>query len=270
MNEPLRWLDDRNTSSSLREVLKAAPAAPPLPAQRHAQISSYATGLAAKGLLTKVTALAWLSGGSAVKAIAWASLMGALGTGSYWVVRQQRQSMAPSAAVQSNLVATLRKAQPETSFPLGSPTASPVRVEAESNPPLTAAAAVEHTAEPSGRSAPNIAPENAGIERAPSPTPSRAVASFDDIGIADEARLLEQARGALANNPARALEIANRHQELHPTGQLSAEREFIVVDALLRLGRRDEAERRAAPSLARNPESLYARRLRQLLGPMGR
>jgi hypothetical protein len=98
----------------------------------------------------------------------------------------------------------------------------------------------------------------------------RAVAAFDDLSIADEARLLEEARHALADNPARALELANRHQELLPSGQLGAERDFIVVDALLRLGRRDEAERRAAPRLAKSPDSLYARRLRQLLGPMGR
>ena len=93
-----------------------------------------------------------------------------------------------------------------------------------------------------------------------------SVASFADPSIADEARLLERGRSALATDAAQALRLAEEHRRLHPTGQLSAERELIAVEALLRLGRRDEAVRRAAPRLARSPGSLYAKRLRQLLG----
>jgi hypothetical protein len=112
---------------------------------------------------------------------------------------------------------------------------------------------------------PTHAQERNGAEQL---QPSRSgTAAFDELSIADEARLLEQARASLSGNPERALEIARAHQILYPAGQLSAEREFIVVDALLRLGRRQEAEQRAAPRLQQSPNSLYARRLRQLLLP---
>jgi hypothetical protein len=84
--------------------------------------------------------------------------------------------------------------------------------------------------------------------------------------LAREERLLEVARATLGSDPAQSLEITREHAKLFPLGQLSDERELIAVDALLRLGRRNEAWRRAAPRLAQAPESLYAKRLRQLFG----
>jgi hypothetical protein len=78
--------------------------------------------------------------------------------------------------------------------------------------------------------------------------------------------MLEMARGALASSPAEALAIADEHAVRFPRGQLGAEREFIAIDALMRLGRTGEAARRAEPRLRQAPGSLYARRLRQLLG----
>lgn len=266
MNEPLRWLDDRNTSVALREVLTAAPAVPPLPAQLHTEISSYASGLVTQGLIAKVTALAWLSS-APIKAIALVSLMGGVGTASYALVRHERLESSSASAARANRSAAQQVLPAAAGLREDSPVASPEPAASNASPEVTpnrSAAAL------SGLSAPASAPQNPEIEPVPSATARRAVASFDDLSIADEARLLEQARGALASNPARALELANQHEELHPSGQLSAEREFIAVDALVRLGRRDEAQSRAAPSLAQNPDSLYAKRLRQLLGSAGR
>jgi hypothetical protein len=113
-----------------------------------------------------------------------------------------------------------------------------------------------------GRAEPAVQP----IEVEPSEQDSVGRASFPDPSIAEEARLLERARAALAVDPAGALRITEEHARKHPMAQLSAERELIAIDALMRLGRRDEALRRAAPGLARAPNSLYAKRLRPLLG----
>jgi len=108
-------------------------------------------------------------------------------------------------------------------------------------------------------------------DKAPVPQPDvttaqqSSVAAFGELTIADEARLLEQARSALSSNPARAMDLVERHQQMYPNGQMGSERELIAVDALVRLGRQAEAERRAAPYLQQTTDSLYARRLRQLL-----
>ena len=56
------------------------------------------------------------------------------------------------------------------------------------------------------------------------------------------------------------------HQRRFPAGQLRVEREFLMVDALVRLGRRAEAEARAAELEGSAPKTLYGTRLDQILG----
>ena len=56
------------------------------------------------------------------------------------------------------------------------------------------------------------------------------------------------------------------HRVEFGSGTLVLERQFLEVEALLRLGRRDQAIARAADLRARAPGSLYERRLTQLLG----
>jgi len=94
------------------------------------------------------------------------------------------------------------------------------------------------------------------------PTPPD-VAS-DDLGR--EIQLLERARQLLNVDPGRALATLDEHRREFGSGTLVLERQFLEVEALLRLGRRDQALARAADLRARAPGSLYERRLTQLLG----
>jgi hypothetical protein len=261
MRELERWLNDAGTPQSLRDVLGAAPSIPPMPAQLDAKLSAYALGLVAQGLPAKAAvghgllkaALARVVGSSTIKALAVVSLMGAAGTASYVAVGH-RLEVPPSARpanTNSPLTAVKRRTPALASVlaPATEPaTASPVATD-------TRSLAVSRRASPSGAAA----SEQSSAER-DSP---RALAR---PSIADEAQLLESARTALIHEPALALDIVQRHQARYPDGQLSAEREFIAVEALLRLGRRDDAKRRAAPRLQQDPDSLYAKRLRHLLG----
>jgi hypothetical protein len=80
-----------------------------------------------------------------------------------------------------------------------------------------------------------------------------------------EARMLEQARALLPTNPGAALATLSRHQSEFPRGVLAIERELLSVDALLRLGRRSEAEARARALRGSAPGSLYEARLNELL-----
>jgi TolA-binding protein len=83
--------------------------------------------------------------------------------------------------------------------------------------------------------------------------------------LAEEEALLEAARSASASNPARALSLLRKHQAQFPNGQLGAERLYLTVDCLQRLGNARGAEREAAALLKSYPNSAYARRVQQLL-----
>jgi hypothetical protein len=84
--------------------------------------------------------------------------------------------------------------------------------------------------------------------------------------LSREARALESARELLARSPAQALSLLSRHEREFPDGTLAVERELLTVDALLRLGRRSEAEARGRALRGRAPSSLYERRLEKMLG----
>ena len=83
--------------------------------------------------------------------------------------------------------------------------------------------------------------------------------------LAEEEALLEQARTLVGGSPARALSLLRSHQARFPGGQLAAERMYLSVDCLRRLGRRGEAEREVDALVARYPNSAYARRAPLLL-----
>lgn len=99
------------------------------------------------------------------------------------------------------------------------------------------------------------------------PAPERARAASPASTLAEEARLLERARAELDARPARALQILREHERRFPHGLLDAEHEVIAVEALVRSGRREEARRRVERALARQPDGLYAERMRRALEP---
>ncbi len=79
------------------------------------------------------------------------------------------------------------------------------------------------------------------------------------ISLAEELALLRRAREALRHrNAARARDIVVEHRARWPTSAFSEEREATFVMALCALGRRDEAERRAAGFRAQYPDSAFA------------
>lgn len=138
---------------------------------------------------------------------------------------------------------------------------------------------------------PAVAPTSSAVERAapqpvavvrspepvtvPAPAPSQAPTPVaeptppDDAGLSRELALLESARSELERRPGSALSLLARHEIEFPNGTLALEREFLVVSALERLGRRREAEARANALRARSPGSLYERRLEKLFGSDG-
>ena len=80
-----------------------------------------------------------------------------------------------------------------------------------------------------------------------------------------ELSLLRRARAAVVSNPAEAVRLSSRHAERFPSGLLAQEREVIAIDALVRLGRGDEARARAARFIEHYSGSAHVPRLRELL-----
>ena len=89
-----------------------------------------------------------------------------------------------------------------------------------------------------------------------------ATARLDKPAQLSEAELLEQARAALKSDPSRALQRANEHARRFPRGALVQEREVLAIQALRRLGRDAEAERRAEAFAKAFPGSAFQRQMK--------
>ena len=120
--------------------------------------------------------------------------------------------------------------------------------------PVPAAATSATTRAPASRAA---AAHTADSASAPAPSISRE----------QDAALLQQARAALATDPARALTLTRDHAVHFPDSALGEERQALHIEALARLGRTTEAVRDLAAFDAAFPRSPYARRLHTLLTP---
>jgi hypothetical protein len=108
---------------------------------------------------------------------------------------------------------------------------------------------------PSGDTAPAV-PSNA-----PAANASGHANSVNARPAESEAELLERARGLLGSSPGRALALTDLHRARFPSGVLAQEREVIAIEALKRLGRTDDAARRAADFARRYPGSAYRKKL---------
>jgi len=85
--------------------------------------------------------------------------------------------------------------------------------------------------------------------------------------LSEERALLDRVRGELAeNDPANALKLVDEHARRFPKAQLGEEREVLAVQALVALGRYDEARARAAKLRAAAPNSLFLPAIDATLG----
>lgn len=109
-------------------------------------------------------------------------------------------------------------------------------------PPVVAAPSVVPTVDPS--------PTSRASSHAPAPSATSSLAA--------ERALLDDARGALgAGDAGKALALADEHGRRFPRAQLGEEREAIAIQALVALGRNDEAKARAARFKVVAPNSLF-------------
>jgi hypothetical protein len=128
---------------------------------------------------------------------------------------------------------------------------------------------------------PNETAEPASEMPSLAPTPAPAVAAFRKhetprIGSNkalrggdedEEFSLLERANRALAKSPALALSLADEHAKRFPASGMDQEREVIAITALVNLGQRSEAQKRAGRFSHAHAGSVYQGRIDKALTP---
>ncbi len=229
MNQPTRW-SQGGGSSELSELVRGLPAPQPLPALAQQELGAFASQLGAGGALATRAALR----GALMRRLApYVGVLAVVGAvaGLYWRASEPR--VAPLTVVvtppQTLAVQSLAPAVSSLSEDIALPS---------SPSPQAAAASSARTSASRG-------------------TPADT--------LVREAALLREAQGQLGSSPSAALELTRQHAAEFPRGKLAAERELVAIDALLRLGRRVEAEARGVRLLRADPNGFYAPRVRGLL-----
>ena len=232
MTEPRRWLDDPDAPEELRELLEIAPRGRPLDGATRARLGRHVARYAAIPL----SAATWLS----VKSAAALGVAAGVATASVAAV-VQHTVLAPKTAPAAR--APERRTAPAPKPPAAVPTRE------VAPPPEPALAPTPDL--PRARLVPDAVPSAPG-------------------GLAEESRLLEQARRALGSAPAAALELTREHARRFPKAALAAERNLIEIEALYRTGQRDRARSLAERLLAAGTDDLYTERVRRLLAKIER
>lgn len=144
---------------------------------------------------------------------------------------------------------------------LSSPPSAPV-----SAPPIKTVAVSAATPPAPPPAAPASEPmpsAPAGVEPAPTAPKAKLPEKPRPPAQLSEAELLEQARAASKSDPARTLQRASEHAARFPRGVLVQEREVLAIQALRRLGRDAEADRRAEAFAKAFPGSAFQRKLQR-------
>lgn len=236
MTEPKRWLEGGDAGEEALALLRAARPPAPLGAAERSRSSRRVAALGV-GTLPVAAAFGWWP------ALALGAVIGA--SGSLLVT----QLLAPA---RPTVDASAAHSSPSNKRATESPAAMP-RLEPQ---PSQAPSPPEQAAP---ERAPR-APTAAAAPTAPVPEPTSGDA------LQQEVKLLEQARRDLTGSPGAARLTLLEHEHRFPNGHLRIERELLLVDALVHLGRRPEAEARAASLERQAPNSLYRERLDQILG----
>ena len=294
MTDLERLSDD---DGALGAAFRAAEGDAPSRGARDALLATLSLGAATTGAsaLTTATAAKTATHGALGASKAVASLVAS------WKV-VAISAVVVSSAVVSVHVATRPSSSLEAPAPLAPPThavAPPARLAAlpaprasaeilaappapvEEAPVVTAPLAAPAIDEPKPSAAvvarPEIAPAKSAplvaVPERPSASPSEAPpaapkASGSTTRVADEVAMLDRAKARLAaNDPAEALAILAEYGHAFPRPVLYEEALALRVEALVRQGRRAEAEALARPFLEKSPSSpVAARVVRALAG----
>lgn len=260
MSDPLRWKDGGGPDGAARLLRTASPPRPMTAAERARTAARVAQSTAGAGV-----------GGAASGALWGKGLAVIAGLG---IAAAALRASLPAETTPELPVAPLGEPLPATAATEFTQGVSEIGTAGQIGPEL---GAPSRTAVPAVTAFPPAADPTSGAESpstgsarrqgktaiAPTPGASPSGSAVAADALLEEAQSLERVRARLGGDPAGALAALADHQRRFPRGQLGAEREYLTIDALSRLGRRDEARARARAFLARYPSSPYAVKLPQ-------
>ena len=145
------------------------------------------------------------------------------------------------------------------------PAASGVAAPVAASPPVVAGSTGDPAAPAPLATATEQAMPRPSAAQEPTRMGSAPVAT--DRTLAEERRILDRAQMALTRgDPGAAIGAAEEHQARFPAGQLEAEREAILIQALVVAHRGEEARARGARFRARYPNSVFRRVVELAIG----
>jgi hypothetical protein len=257
--DPPRLADTPVSWSVLGEGIAAARERGP----SEAQMRALREGVFASIGITAIAASSSLAGGVAKAGV------GIAGQG-WWTAVATKVALAVvvgGAATGGTVAAWRRHARPPVDVRAVRPAMGPTAHRG----PLAASPA---TTSPGGAqlpAPPPVAGPLAGLPVSPTtgprgnvPLPSRHQGG-PTSAFSAELQLLARARAALASDPAAALSLTSRHGRLFPGGLLEQERDVLIIEALVRLDRGDQAADKARRFWRRYPQSPYADKVRRTL-----
>ena len=265
MSDPLRLLDDPDTSPLGRSLLSSATTDAP-DADNHARIAKR-LGIAAGALVS--TTAANTGAAAAASALWWKIGLVVVALGGLTVIAVMRSTPeastppAPSASPAPSAIQTPPPAPPAAHTETPPPPA--VHTVLPAPAPVQTAAVRPRVKDV--RKAPEPPPAPA-VEPAPSPAapPAPAPATIDPRRLAAEVALLDRARAALASGDiAAALVALDEHRTSFTDGVLTAEADVLTIEALLQKGDDAAAADHARTFLTTFPHSPLTKRVRSLL-----
>jgi hypothetical protein len=290
MKDPRRLLDDAvGLSDAEREALTAARGMAPPPsfaegswAELVAKVTGPMGGPGGDGGASGGAAGGGAAGGGATKGLAGllgkAGLAGVVQAGGVGAVLGAVVTTAlvvaspsPTRSAEAPRVVIASASAPSVAIapaPSASVNVAPVAPNDVPKPPVARASA--NSASPAVKSAPaESAASTASFEAVHVAPPSPSVVAEDVPSVETlraEARLVGQAREALrAGNAPLAFRQLDEARRQFPNGVVRQEREALVVEALVRLGRKDEATRAARRFIREFPGSPFVARVKSLI-----
>lgn len=257
----------------------AAPAGPALSSSAPAPLTTAALSVLSPGAMLVGAALGfagmgalWLAGPPATTApptslaatTRMVTTQAPRGTSSATVIRRDALPVAPRPTPVSSAASGLPgdRGRPAVVVP---PAGEPASDLADAPSPDLAPDSLPDLAPdaPASAIAPSLAAPDQASAIASAPAPDALAPTSPPITT--EIALITRAQTALASSPATALALASEHAQTFPRGTYTHEREFIVIEALTRLGRTADARSHARQFRQRYPQSAYLPRLDTML-----
>jgi hypothetical protein len=249
MNAPKRW---SSAGSEVDPVIRSLIGYAKSRTPSAVEVERLVTNVTARQLRPWPRSVKWRARLSAAASFAAAVACGGLAWAGFGQVLEVIFPTPPAA--------TVRVAAPPG---LAAPPARPAKQSASPTPDTVAAVAPSAPIATAAESPLPVAPAPATKKRETYPD---SASSAMPAPAVDDVATLAEARKLLANDPTSALALTEASARDNPGSQFAEERSAIAIEALVRLGRSSEAERRLDAFEQRYPESLYRRRLRRIAG----